>query len=224
LHAALAVAETCARLQVRDFNGMLLLCAGDMSMAVPYRPPSRPKLLPLSVPFRVFQQYFSKTNDSVSHRELIATLKHYPDAADSLGLLSWIKESNASLQIFQLLFGVEEYNEDKLVTMGDLFRTFSGEEIDDLRVFEPELQIPFTPYVKKKGPERPAFISPSEAVAVFQKIGGIDATSITHGDLIENLKAGAEGKELSKRLGLLKLMRDAEKGSHDLYFLWLVLI
>ena len=193
-----------------------------MGLAVPYRPPSRPKIVPLSVPFRVFQQYFSRTAHSVTHRNLVDTLRRYPDAADSLGLLSWIKESNASLQIFQLLFGVEEYDEGRLVTMGDLFRTFSGEEIGDLSVFPPEIQIPFTPFVRKSGPTRPAFISPKEAVAVFEKMVGIDATNITHGDLIEKLKTGTEGKELASRLGLSELMKDAEKGSHDLYFLLLV--
>ena len=96
-------------------------------------------------------------------------------------------------------------------------------------VFEPDRQVPFTPYVRKKGPERPAFISPKEAVAVFQQMGGRDAMRImaygdfcdklTYGDFVDKLKSAGEGKELTSRLGLLDLMRDPDKGTHDLYFL-----
>lgn len=178
-----------------------------MGLAVPYRPPDRPKLLPLAVPLRVFQQYFSRTDHSVTHREFIAGLKRYPDAADSLGLMQWIKKSNASLQIFQLLFGVEEYNEEKRVTLGDLFRTFSGQEIEDLGI-DP-------PFVKDEGPARPPLISAKAAIAAFHELGTMSSTFITHKELVDGMK---KSKSLTETLGFKKAM-DNENGSEIIYLI-----
>jgi hypothetical protein len=177
---------------------------GDMGLAVPYRPPTRPKIVPLSVPFRVFQQFFTRKEHSVPYKEFFAGLKRFPDAADSLGLMSWVKESNASLQIFQLLFGVEEFDEEKHVTLGDLFRTFSGHEIEDLAVD--------LPYEREAAHERPPLISAKAAIAAFNQAGGSMSAFITHGDLMDAMK---NDLALAKTLGFLKPMKE-EDGTHTI--------
>ena len=185
----------------------LCVLTDDMGLAVPYRPPERLKQVPLAVPFRVFQQYFSRKEHYVSHREFVAGLKRYPDAADSLGLMQWVKQSNAALQIFQLLFGVEEYNEEKRVTLGDLFRTFSGHELEDLGI-----QLP---YARDEGPARPPLISAKAAIAAFHELGAMSSDFITHKELVDGMK---RSKSLTEKLGFKKAMED-ENGSEIIYLI-----
>jgi hypothetical protein len=116
--------------------------------------------------------------------------------------MSWVKESNASLQIFQLLFGVEEFDEEKHVTLGDLFRTFSGHEIEDLAVD--------LPYEREAAHERPPLISAKAAIAAFNQAGGSKSAFITHGDLMDAMK---NDLALAKTLGFLKPMKE-EDGTH----------
>ena len=179
--------------------------AGDIGLAVPYRPPKRPRMVPLSTPFRVFQRYFPQSENSVSHKDFVELLRQYPDAADSLGLQSWIKESNASLQIYQLLFGGDEFDKERPVTLGDLFRSFCGHEVEDLA-----LDIP---YVRDTGPQRPAFILPKTAVTAFHKIGTTSSAYVTHGDMVEAMK---HSDELAKTLGFFKPIKE-EEGTHIIF-------
>jgi hypothetical protein len=181
---------------------------GDMGLMVPYKPPIRPNIVPLSVPFRVFQQYLSKTEMSVTHKQFVDALKKYPDAADSLGLLGWIKQSNASLQIWQLLFGLDDYNEEKDVTLGDLFRVFSGQQIEDLGLCE-------TYTGPSSGVARPDYISAQAAISAFHQMVPISRSSITHIELIDGMKAD---KNLAQTLGFKKTLED-ENGSHVVYMI-----
>ena len=201
--------QRCSDSRVRFVNPKTCYSTGDMGLAVSYKAPVRPKMVALSVPFRVFQHYFSRhverSEDGVSYAQFIAGLKQHPDAADSLGLMSAIKQSNASLQIFQLLFGVEPYDEEKQVTLKDLFRTFSGQEIEDLGLDEP--------YEKDEGPVRPDFISAKVAISAFYKIVPMSRAYVTHGELIDGMKKDAE---LATTLGFQKPIKD-ENGTHVIY-------
>ena len=194
------------KIELTDFVQIFSQCdLGQMGLSVPYKPPIRPKMVPMTEPFRVFEQYFSRKEHSVSHAQFLEGLKKYPDAADSLGLQSWMKQSNASLLIFQLLFGVEDYDEQKQITIGDLLRTFSGVEISDLG-------LGFS-YEGDPLPARPDFVSLRTAIDAFHQVGSDNQRYITHGDFIEKMK---QAPRLAKKLGFGRQVKD-ENGSDMIY-------
>jgi hypothetical protein len=187
-----------------------------MGLAVPYKPPMRPKMVHMAMPFRVFEECcgrLGRMNHDVSYAELLSHLKRSPEAADSLGLSTWIRESNAALQIFQLMFGIEDFKESRRVTLGDMLRTFSGTEIGDLCLGEI--------YERDEGPVRPPVISPREAIEAFHEIGSTSRTYITHGELMESLKksqvpsmraksTASQAPHLAKILGFQKWLKEED--------------